>query len=228
MLSFLFIISFMKNKFYILLTSLLSVFAIVFVLRFVIGGDEDIWLCENGEWVKHGQPASDHLGGDKDSHGCLIAAGYSWCSQKEKCLREWEEPCTQEKAFEVLTNLKKETDISFCGIGKTTFKWTVTDSQEEEKHEPIEKEVEGKVFSAKNLENVNSTKIDDFFKENSFLLDKYNALTKDKLTVTSYKKDNLVCLITTTKTGYDPSNPEKTIESTNTTTLKVECGEILE
>jgi len=49
----------MKNKFYILLTSLLSVFAIVFVLRFVIGGDEDIWLCENGEWVKHGQPASD-------------------------------------------------------------------------------------------------------------------------------------------------------------------------
>jgi len=213
MLSFLFIISFMKKKFYILLTSLLSVFAIVFVLRFVIGGDEDIWLCEDGEWVKHGQPASDHpstgcgekklVGGDKDSHGCLIAAGYSWCSQKEKCL-------------------------SFCGIGKTTFKWTVTDSQEEEKHEPIKKEVEGKVFSAENLENVNSTKIDDFFKENSFLLDKYNALTKNKLTVTSYKKDNLVCLITTTKTGYDPSNPEKTIESTNTTTLKVECGEILE
>jgi len=27
----------------------------VFV-RFVIGGDEDDWICVNGEWVKHGVP----------------------------------------------------------------------------------------------------------------------------------------------------------------------------
>jgi len=33
------------------------------------------------------------IGGDKDSHGCLIAAGYSWCEAKQKCLRVWEEPC---------------------------------------------------------------------------------------------------------------------------------------
>jgi hypothetical protein len=26
-------------------------------LRFVIGGDEDTWLCENGQWVKHGNPS---------------------------------------------------------------------------------------------------------------------------------------------------------------------------
>jgi len=35
----------------------------------------------------------DLIGGDTDEHGCLIAAGYSWCEAKEKCLREWEEPC---------------------------------------------------------------------------------------------------------------------------------------
>ena len=33
------------------------------------------------------------IGGDKDSHGCLIAAGYSWCETKQKCLRIWEESC---------------------------------------------------------------------------------------------------------------------------------------
>ncbi len=29
-----------------------------FVLRFVIGGNEDTWLCENGRWVKHGNPSA--------------------------------------------------------------------------------------------------------------------------------------------------------------------------
>jgi len=33
------------------------------------------------------------IGGDKDSHGCLIGAGYSWCEEKQKCLRVWEESC---------------------------------------------------------------------------------------------------------------------------------------
>lgn len=34
------------------------------------------------------------IGGDKDAHGCLIAAGYSWCEAKNKCLRIWEEQCS--------------------------------------------------------------------------------------------------------------------------------------
>lgn|GEM_PF-3092178 len=33
------------------------------------------------------------IGGDKDANGCLIAAGYSWCEAKSKCLRTWEEEC---------------------------------------------------------------------------------------------------------------------------------------
>ncbi len=31
------------------------------------------------------------IGGDKDSHGCLIVAGYSWNETKQQCVREWEE-----------------------------------------------------------------------------------------------------------------------------------------
>jgi hypothetical protein len=33
------------------------------------------------------------VGGDSDEHGCIGSAGYSWCEAKQKCLRQWEEPC---------------------------------------------------------------------------------------------------------------------------------------
>lgn len=36
------------------------------------------------------------VGGDKDEHGCIGSAGYTWCEVKNKCLRTWEESCEQE------------------------------------------------------------------------------------------------------------------------------------
>jgi hypothetical protein len=33
-------------------------------------------------------------GSDRDAHGCIGSAGYTWCEAKQKCLRQWEEPCT--------------------------------------------------------------------------------------------------------------------------------------
>lgn len=33
------------------------------------------------------------VGNDRDSHGCIGSAGYSWCGPKQKCLRPWEEAC---------------------------------------------------------------------------------------------------------------------------------------
>ncbi|MCX6709623.1 MAG: DUF333 domain-containing protein [Candidatus Woesearchaeota archaeon] len=41
------------------------------------------------------------IGGEKDSHGCLIAAGYSWCEEKGKCLRTWEENCTVNETVQI-------------------------------------------------------------------------------------------------------------------------------
>ena len=32
-------------------------------------------------------------GSDRDAHGCIGSAGYSWCESRQKCLRIWEEPC---------------------------------------------------------------------------------------------------------------------------------------
>jgi hypothetical protein len=36
---------------------------------------------------------ADMVGGDRDAHGCIGSAGYSWCEAKGTCIRSWEEPC---------------------------------------------------------------------------------------------------------------------------------------
>lgn len=74
----------MKNK--TLLIVLIAVVAIVviFVVYFSINSVSKV------ENLNVNQPL---IGGQKDVHGCLIAAGYSWCESKQKCLRLWEEDC---------------------------------------------------------------------------------------------------------------------------------------
>lgn len=36
---------------------------------------------------------NDLVGNDRDEYGCIGSAGYSWCEEKQKCLRSWEEKC---------------------------------------------------------------------------------------------------------------------------------------
>ena len=45
------------------------------------------------EPVTEAPPAPPLVGGDRDAHGCIGSAGYSWCEAKQKCLRPWEEKC---------------------------------------------------------------------------------------------------------------------------------------
>lgn len=34
--------------------------------------------------------STDKIGGNRDSHGCLTSAGYSWCELGDSCVRFWE------------------------------------------------------------------------------------------------------------------------------------------
>ena len=38
-------------------------------------------------------PEPPLVGGDRDEHGCIGSAGYTWCEAKQNCLRVWEEEC---------------------------------------------------------------------------------------------------------------------------------------
>ena len=52
--------------------------------------------CQHGEQI-FSEEIEQTVGADKDEHGCIGSAGYSWCEPKEKCLRIWEEKCYTNK-----------------------------------------------------------------------------------------------------------------------------------
>lgn len=51
------------------------------------------------------------VGGDKDIHGCIGSAGYSWCEVKQKCLRVWEEKCEAASTENMATTAPTQTPI---------------------------------------------------------------------------------------------------------------------
>lgn len=53
-------------------------------------------------------PTQPMVGNDKDEHGCIGSAGYSWCAEKNKCLRVWEEPCPTPTVAENTVELIKQ------------------------------------------------------------------------------------------------------------------------
>jgi len=73
------------------------------------------------------------VGGDKDSHGCIGSAGYSWCSLKNKCLRVWEEPCDEQvtpvdETQDIITAVKAAI-IAKRGTGAADLTYTVSKIQ---------------------------------------------------------------------------------------------------
>lgn len=47
-----------KNILLIILGVLFIGAILIFAFRFIIGGDEDTWICADNQWVKHGNPSS--------------------------------------------------------------------------------------------------------------------------------------------------------------------------
>ncbi|MCX6796706.1 MAG: GerMN domain-containing protein [Candidatus Falkowbacteria bacterium] len=103
---------------------IITILGVVVILLFIIvgirifSGPEDTWLCANNQWVKHGNPSApmptsgcgnNLIGGQKNEHECLVAAGYSWCPSTQKCQRMWEEYCEEYKD-------------QYRGIASTTIK----------------------------------------------------------------------------------------------------------
>ncbi|MBN1385500.1 hypothetical protein JW968_00815 [Candidatus Woesearchaeota archaeon] len=55
------------------------------------------------------------VGGDRDEHGCIGSAGYSWCERLDKCVRIWEEPCTVEDLARTHCNEENVDSLYTCG-----------------------------------------------------------------------------------------------------------------
>jgi len=56
------------------------------------------------------QSSQQKPGSDRDPHGCIASAGYSWCAKTKQCERPWE--LAERKSFE---RTKKAFD-NFCQV----------------------------------------------------------------------------------------------------------------
>lgn len=61
---------------------------------------------------------------DKDEHGCINSAGYTWCELKNKCLRLLEEKCeiVDNEKWEIIFEGNGAPD---CDLLKTTYLFPV-------------------------------------------------------------------------------------------------------
>jgi hypothetical protein len=62
------------------------------------------------------------VGGDRDEHGCIGSAGYTWCEAKQKCIREWEEPCATATGTPAGVMPGSDRDEHGC-IGSAGYTW---------------------------------------------------------------------------------------------------------
>jgi hypothetical protein len=86
-------------------------------------------------WVKPAPVASSTpiVGNDRDAHGCIPSAGYSWCELKQKCYRPWEESCTSTPVVATSTVMNylisKEDTNKYCNgvdMNSDAYRKTIT------------------------------------------------------------------------------------------------------
>lgn len=46
-----------KKQIYVLIIVMVIMVAALFYLRFILGGNEDTWICKDGVWIEHGNPS---------------------------------------------------------------------------------------------------------------------------------------------------------------------------
>ena len=102
---------------------------------------EDTWICQNGEWVKHGNPSAPMP----------------------------TEPCgkieTKNEISNLLETLKQTTGINFSEIRDIEFKWAVKIDPNIE-----EVNVQGKGFEVEHIPSKQYRNIESFFKNNDFCI----------------------------------------------------------
>jgi hypothetical protein len=84
--------------------------------------------------ISNSEATTTIVGNDRDTHGCIGSAGYSWCAVKNKCLRAWEEKC--QAAATTTTGIaepptapitfSKTGNLTYRGEQKTDSGWTLT------------------------------------------------------------------------------------------------------
>ena len=96
------------------------------------------------------------IGGEKDSHGCLGPAGYSWCEGKNKCLRVFEEFCL-DQAGALVAELKNASGVQLISTTASDFIWYMRDGDNFSTTT-----INGVVYEIKGIKRVDYQKMEDY------------------------------------------------------------------
>jgi len=130
------------------------------------------------------------LGGDKDEHGCIGSAGYTWCQEKEKCLRTWEEDCSQvpqDPAQDILDSSLKLFDGDKVTLSKDQkLKWNLDKGVDS-------KEYPANAITISDLSPDQKNLLSRHLLDSGFSIDPNNVSAGTVSSSTGYQKGNLVC-----------------------------------
>jgi hypothetical protein len=101
------------------------------------------------------------VGNDKDAHGCISSAGYSWCEAKNKCLRVFEEFCA-DAVKSLVDKIKESSGVELLPKGEVSFDWNVYDGKT-----MANKNITlGVLYQVDDIKSVDHNKIENFFTDN--------------------------------------------------------------
>lgn len=156
------------------------------------------------------------VGGDKDEYGCIGSAGYTWCEEKKKCLRLWEEPCVQDGVFEFLQEMESTTGIEFSGSMPREFEW---------KTQQGGLKIQGRRYDSIRIAFDDAQKVDRFLKNKGYKIDLSNTEAGTVSTTTGYVKQPMLCLSISGPTGYKyASEDDWEPPEPNLYDIEVYCG----
>jgi len=167
-----------------------SVLFIIFLLLVGIMSSAAVYFSYN-YFEKDGE-INTEIGGSKDDHGCLLSAGYSWCANKQACLRPWEEPCSiQEEKINInniIEEVSQNSNSELKFLENTDFEWFY-----EENDEQKSKTFSGYKYEDKNGNGEMFFNIRSYFETGNYVVDQYNLKRTVSGEIYSYYKNKLMC-----------------------------------
>ena len=186
-----------------------KIFTIIIVVIVIVG---------TGYFAFYTPRANNNVvGGDKDKHGCIGSAGYSWCEAKQKCLRVFEEFCADQVA-DLVGKIKQASNISLAAKGETNFEWGISNGKTWTKQT-----IPGVLYQIDDIKRADYEKIEKFFKDN-YQLDINNVADGVIGGLRGYRVDYMVCTLNF-KHNQTKNNDNAPMEIIgDSMTVKLECG----
>ena len=194
-----------------------SLMIIIVVLVIIFGG---LYLFLTQTEIENQEVVNEEplIGGDQDEHGCLIAAGYSWCEANQQCLRFWEQGC-EDYIYSLYEQVKAVTGLEFLEPIADQLTWQV---EAEEGVNTLT--LDSFTTNASKLTDENFKMLKEFLEAN-FSADQFNVMGSTVGQFIAYKRDSLslVCVLSASPSDFNPDD-EKYIPQSLEKDVKLNCA----